>query len=232
MDLFTHAQSFCLKNSSQILNRSASFGQIVYNLASLPNGRVQIIERDSALLRGDHVIGTRDLKEANWQETSISTSRGLQEDGSEIDVMCLYTPRSVCRDNPSCVATDQKYKQTMDNLCNLSIQETNTAYQNSGVKTSLKLVYSGLISADYKEEGFMCAPVDLMKSSNQQVYANVRRLRDKYNADLVSLIVSPDAGEWCGCAHMFNNNERLAYSVVRSDCATGMGIIFSFITIL
>jgi len=211
-----------------LFNSSASIGRKVYSITTL-HGSTQVRELDVSILptemEASDQLETRQLKDdAVIPKIMIERDLGNEDDdGSVIDVMCLYTPQVVCAKvkDANCNASDPRNTQVMDRLCNLIILETNVAFERSGAFTSVNLVYSGLISPDYTEEDndLMCRPVHNFKDSTEEVYANVRRLRDAYGADLVSLLVSD--GSWCGCGDIYNGSETKAYSVINYECASG-----------
>jgi hypothetical protein len=92
----------------------------------------------------------------------------------------------------------------------------NVAYQNSGVLTKLRLVYSGYIDASQSSN--FCGNLDLMRSSTSSVWVNARNLRDLYKADLMHMII--DDSNSCGCAYING-----WVSVSDRGCTTGY---FSF----
>ena len=196
---------------------------------TLPDNSIQVTEVDSSTLPpelDDSIESeSRNLQEGPPDISSVALERKQTEDGNiTIDLMCLSTPQSVClraTGTENCTASDPNNYRFMDNLCKLSVYETNVALENSGAQSTLNLVYSGLISPDYEEEEGeeMCRPLQYFKSSNEDTFLNVRKLRDQYGADLVSLIVS--RGAWCGCADIYTGKDRDAFSVVHEKCATG-----------
>jgi hypothetical protein len=209
--------------------RSASVWGKVYNFVTRPDNSIQVIEVDGSTLPAE--LGelvepeSRNLNQEPLNIPSIDLERKQTAgDDITIDVMCLYTPQSVClkaTGTENCDASDPNNYKIMDSLCKLSVYETNVAFEASGAQSMLNLVYSGLISPDYEEEEGeeMCRPLQYFKSSNEDTFLNVRKLRDQYGADLVSLIVS--RGAWCGCADIYTGKDRDAFSVVHEKCATG-----------
>jgi hypothetical protein len=157
-------------------------------------------------------------------DVHVLTKRDLQstdDDGSVIDIMCLYTPEAVCSivGGGKCDATNLALSKIMENKCRLSISETNVAYKESGVLTTLNLVYTGLVGAQYKEERDMCSTLQLIRSSDDTVYKNIRELRDTYKADLVTILV--ESQQYCGCGDIFNSDPNGAFSIVNHLCSVG-----------
>jgi hypothetical protein len=165
--------------------------------------------------------------------TAEASSRNMAEGtiDSVVDIMCLYTPEAMCRENgqrSGCDTNNSKFIATMDDKCELAIEETNTAFRMSGVQATANLVYSGLISTDFQEEKYMCSVLDFIRSNKDPIYQRIRDLRDQYKADLVSVIAqnvvaNVGASEFavCGCGDLFQNNNQYAFSVVDRTCATG-----------
>ncbi len=219
------------------LHSSASIGVNVYNIITLPDGSMKVREADISTFplegQASNDAPKRFLRNNQPDEKSanIMTERDLQygdDDGSVIDVMCLYTPDALCdevralvtKSGTTCDPTNQSYIKIMDDKCLLGVEETNIAYRTSGVLTSLNLVYSGLIENGYQEmSDDICGTLDLMRSSNDATYRRIRQMRESYRADLVTLMVSDKS--WCGCGDTFDGDSSSAYSVVNNRCATG-----------
>ena len=94
--------------------------------------------------------------------------------------MCLYTPSSICAElgelnNEECNYIENKH--IMDNMCQLAVEETNVAFDESGIHTSLRLVYSGLLDIETDETDVaQCGILTNLRSSSENSYANVRNL--------------------------------------------------------
>ena len=136
----------------------------------------------------------------------------LPDDGSVIDVMVVYTPTVTMKSGGANAAQQ---------LVQLGIAETNLGYQNSGVIQRVRLVYSGEVQ--YTESGSMNTDLNRLTAPDDGYIDVVHRLRDNYNADLVSLWV--DSSEYCGLAWLLSNpsvpRPERAFSVVHYTCATG-----------
>lgn len=223
---------------NDFISRSASIKNKVYNIVTLYDGQVRVSEVDiSSFPSEPGQIYAQDgerklvMKIDNTTDSSIRRSVAQGGNDSVVDVMCLYTPEALCRENgqkSGCDTSNSKFIATMDDKCELAMEETNTAFRMSGVGTSANLVYSGLISPDFQEEKYMCSVLENIRSSNEAVYQRVRDLREKYKADLISVIAHSvvaniGAGDFavCGCGDIFQNNKQYAFSVVDRTCATG-----------
>jgi hypothetical protein len=92
----------------------------------------------------------------------------------------------------------------------------NVAFQNSGVLTKLRLVYSGYIDATQTND--FCSNLDRMMYNTNSAWVNARNLRNLYKADLMHMII--DNSNSCGCAYIDG-----WVSVSHRGCTTGY---FSF----
>lgn len=216
---------------------SASIKTKVYNLVTMTDGNVRVVEVDISSFPSDP--GEKLLREGERAlhetigNTSDTSSRNMATGDIDtvVDIMCLYTPDALCRENGQalgCNTSNTKFIATMDSKCELAVEETNTAFRMSGVDTTANLVYSGLISNDYQEEKYMCSSLDFIRSSNDPVYQRVRDLRNQYKADLISILANSVVANFggrdnpvCGCGDIFQNNNQYAFSVVDRTCATG-----------
>ena len=231
IDLLNHSKS----NSS--LHRSATIGNKVYNLKTLPDGSIKVHEVDVSSFPSDP--GQSAFNEDRHLQIDIDNNmehpkRNVQNN-AVIDIMCLYTPEALCDEigkGAGCDTTDERAIGMMDDKCELAIEETNTAFIESGVTTTANLVYKGLISDDFTEEHYMCSALSKMRYNTESYYKKVRDLRTQYGADLVTLLTKQinydhdmsqhtDDLRLCGCGDMFADHPLAAFSVVNKDCATG-----------
>lgn len=148
----------------------------------------------------------------NPSETFPSAPDAVEDDGSVIDVLVVYTPAA--RNAAGGVTAIQ-------NLINLAIAQTNTSYANSNIRQRLNLVYVGEIA--YTESGSMETDLERLRRSDDSYMNSVHSLRNTYYADLVNLIEV--SAQYCGIAHHMNSVgsyfKDWAFSVVAHDCATG-----------
>ncbi|MEO7650945.1 MAG: CARDB domain-containing protein, partial [Bryobacteraceae bacterium] len=135
------------------------------------------------------------------------------DDGSVVDVMVLYTQAARVKAGGA---------QAMQQLVNLGIAETNQGYANSGVIQRVRLVYTAEVN--YQESATdMGTDLGRLATPDDGYLDEVHRLRDNYNADLVSLWV--EGGDACGIAYLLSDVNRplptRGFSVVGRSCATG-----------
>ena len=135
------------------------------------------------------------------------------DDGSFIDVMVLYTPAATAAVGGS---------SAMNALISNSISVTNTAYGNSGVSQRLRLVHAEAVA--YTESGAL--DQDLVNITNGAgTFNGVNALRNRYAADLVTLMTHTPGGQFCGIAWLMDPiSTQFApggYSAVEQSCAVG-----------
>ncbi len=134
---------------------------------------------------------------------SFPTAQAASEDGSQIDVLVLYTQQM-----------QTKYGSGLDAKIQNFVDLANAAYVNSGVTTYVRLVGTALYNDSHAAEGNAMGDVLDYITNDPAVGA----LRDQYGADLVSLLRVFDATGGCGTAWVMtpatSSFVDYAYSVV------------------
>ena len=121
------------------------------------------------------------------QERS-TTGRGPLDDGSEIEVMVLYTPGA---------RHIEGGRAAIEALIDLFVAGTNQAFANSGVTNRIRLVLTDEV--EYVEDGV--SDLDRLADDSDGYMDHVHNLRDMYAADLVHILV--DKGSYyCGIAQL------------------------------
>ncbi len=140
-----------------------------------------------------------------------------------IDVMVVYTP-----------AVAKVSFDIVSEIC-LAVEETNTAYLNSGIDQQLRLVHTQQV--DYTESGSHFT--DLKKltyqkdqtQDSQGLVDEVHSLRDSHHADLVSLWVEGGNNYTCGVGWVLLPNsthrEKYGFTVVERYCASAPAYSFT-----
>ena len=129
------------------------------------------------------------------------------DDGSEIDVMVVYTPLAKHREGG---------RAAIEALIDLFVAETNQAYVNSGVTHRIKLVLREEV--DYTENGISGFDLGRLLDDSDGYMDHVHELRNLYAADLVHIVLgrSVDA---CG---------RAASAGIGGDESTGFAFTVSY----
>jgi hypothetical protein len=154
----------------------------------------------------------------------LGRGRNLQDDGSILDVMVVWTKKSECVQSglpKGCTLTGD----TEDNiraLIDLAVLETNTAYAASGVQTSLRLVHAYRHASYDEDSGSFSDALYRVRSSTDNIMDDVHGKRTTHGADMVALII--DHSAYCGIAFLGPSIGNM-FSVTARACATGY---FSF----
>lgn len=124
----------------------------------------------------------------------------------------------------NCVASAEN-RSAIEGIVQLAIAETNVAFEESDVRTRLRLVKVHY-DADYDEyETSWSTTLHRMKVAGDGHMDYVHAMRNQYGADFVSLLA--DAPRSCGVAYRpAQPNAAEAFSATKWDCATGY---YSFI---
>lgn len=126
------------------------------------------------------------------------TSKPASPATVEVNVMVAYTAQA--RDAAG--GTD-----AIRDLIDLSVAETNMAYENSKIWQRVKLVKTAEV--DYQESGYFEEDLMRLSAETDQHMDAIHRLRRLYQADLVSLFVSDANGygesKWCGLGNQLNS---------------------------
>ena len=150
----------------------------------------------------DMVVGRNLLPRNNMRIPNDTVERRTNTAAKTvIGVMLLWTRKSEClyakpEDGANCNVDETSRLRMADLLMELAVEETNTAYQLSGVNIQLDLVHS--YRSDYVEPSTNAFDTSLrsLRLSNDGVMDEVHQLRVTYGADVVALIIDDPA--YCG----------------------------------
>ena len=118
--------------------------------------------------------------------------RQLYDDsGATIDVMVVWTREAECVNSglPKGCTLTAITETNMRGLIDLAVDETNTAYKESGMLSSLRLVHAYRDDTYVEPSSFGTALSDLQSTSDGKL-DSVHTLRTMYGADMVQMIVS------------------------------------------
>lgn len=140
--------------------------------------------------------------------------QGSADDGSQIDVLVVYT--AAAREAAGST------QAAIETLIDTAVAETNAGYQNSGVSQRLNLVHSAEV--DYNETGFdWNTTLSQLRGTSDDVMDEVHTLRNTFCADEVVLLVGNT--ESCGIAYVMQSLSTSfasnAFAMVSWYCATG-----------
>ncbi|MBZ0165380.1 MAG: zinc-dependent metalloprotease, partial [Candidatus Omnitrophica bacterium] len=177
----------------------------------LPDEAPPILQED-APQSGDAVPG-----EAAGAGAAAPLGEGdvaLPDSAGQIDVMVIYTPAA---------RTAHGGVAGIETLINLAVLETNDAYTNSNISTTLNLVHTaeavGYVESTFEED------LTRLTSKVDGYLDDVHTLRDVHGADLVAL-VRGGALTYCGIGWILQvvdpwYSEDIGFSVTHEFCATG-----------
>ena len=156
----------------------------VYSIRTAGDGTYVIRQIDESSLPplGEPLEPTLPPRDASTEADDLPP-----DDGSEIDVMVLYTPLAKHREGG---------RAAIEILIDLFVTETNQAYENSGVIHRIRLVLREEV--DYVEDGDSGIDLGRLQDDSDGYMDHVHDLRDAYAADLVHLLA--DSGDVGGTA--------------------------------
>ena len=179
---------------------------LLCELRPMGDGSYGVYDLDPDAYPGDSLITLADLP-----DTSEDPPSTMQDDGSLIDVLVVYTASA--RQGAGSTSA-------MESLIDLAESLTNTSLSDSGVTPRIRVVHREEVS--YSESGFSYSGA--LNDLRDGDVPNVLALRDQYGADLVAMIVEGDTS-LCGIAFFMSSVSSAfagsAFSVTKRTCATG-----------
>ena len=173
-----------------IMNSSLVVGTVrtpvaVYTIRTAGDGTYVIRQIDESSLPpfGEPLGGPLSAPEVRSQADDVPL-----DDGSEIDVMVVYTPLAKRREGG---------RAAIEALIDLFVAETNQAYANSGVTHRIRLVLREEV--EYTEDGNSFIDLNRLENDSDGYMDHVHVLRDLYAADLVHIVVGRSVNV-CGVA--------------------------------
>lgn len=136
----------------------------------------------------------------------------LADSSDVIDVMVVYTPAAMAYAGGA---------TGINNLIALGVNDTNTAYANSGIVQRLRLVHATAVP--YVETGDSSRALDDL-TFGRGAFSGVSALRDTYRADLVMVLVDHPRPDVCGIAWLsplVPQGALYGFSLVFANCVTG-----------
>jgi hypothetical protein len=201
------------------------------NLESFPGNPSDHGEGES---NNDNVFAHESMRKLGLRGRSASSSflntteRKLPEAHTTLDIMVVWTTDAECNnhepdlsvDKSGCTLTE-KTTASMRGRINLAVSETNVAFEQSGIRATLKLVHAYREPA-YTEYETPAVNRTVMKNALYDMrgdrVADVHDKRIKYGADLVAMIVHARGS--CGIGFK-GPRKDLMFSVTAWNCATG-----------
>lgn len=145
--------------------------------------------------------------------TAVPGTSAATADAPVVDVLVAYS---------TAAETYNGGQAGMDADIALMIEQTNTAFDTSGINAVLRLVHTAEVSLNGAVDG---ATLGRLANPSDGVYDELHVLRDQHGADLVALITTSPSGPYCGIAYQMQSISTsfapYAMSVTDAGCATG-----------
>ena len=191
-------------------------GKGEYQIRYLSNNLYEIREVDESMYPqcggGIEIMHPDEIEtEGIAKQESYDAILSSNDDGSEFDVMVVYTPKA--RDHIGGTAA------TIAAIY-LMVDQTNVAYQHSQIFPMVRLVYHGEIN--YNDYGDSYVDISRLRSNGDGYMDEVHGLRNTYGADMVCLINARGIIEPCGLGYLMQSLSSgfasWAFSWVGDDC--------------
>jgi hypothetical protein len=135
-------------------------------------------------------------------------------DTQAIDLMVVYTASAAAWAGGAAA---------IQNLINLGVSQTNTAFATSGLPHRIRLVHTAPV--DYTESSSFSVNLFELRAGIGAL-SDVPALRNAHGADLVKMLVAPGAPDACGIAFLMTSVTAAfapsAYSVTDARCVTNL----------
>jgi hypothetical protein len=168
---------------------------------------------------GSRAVEKQDVPANGDTESSVDgdpsgdASAGDTPTANRVRVLVAYTA-----DAQSLTSSVQG--QTMLELIDLAVLESNQGYANSGV--TLRMELACLYETVFNESSAIENDVDLFRNNGDGFMDEVHTLRADYDADMCCLIVDGTDSDWCGWAYGFDYTSYAnMFQATSFSCATG-----------
>ncbi len=156
-----------------------------------------------------------DKKSLAVDKTKLATTQAMQnkDDGSQIDILVLYTPAA-----KNSAVNENNIKAMITN----AVLESNTVLTDSQINPRVTLLDS--LEIAYSESGDFDTDLLRLQNPSDGFMDDAITLRNKYGADVVTLIV--DGSQYCGTAFDIMNPVSAsfapyAFDIVALNCLLG-----------
>jgi len=179
----------------------------IFEVSWAGDGQYRVIEVIQSELEDHPPEGLIDLPDESLAPTGDLEPRASSS--TIIDVLVVYSDDARAGEGSTAA---------MKARIALAMAETNTSYANAGVNTRLRLVHVREVS--YAESGNLATDVNRLAAPNDGHLDQVHRIRNRYGADMVALIV--EGSPYCGRAADIMATADSAFQVTRRPgCMTG-----------
>ena len=184
-------------------------------------------------LSGDHLLPSQSQSQSSGirsralDTTTSTTTSAIQERELQqvvvIGVMVVWTKEAECKKagrSKDC-NRDAASETIMRNMIDQMVEDTNTAFAESGVNGQILLVHAYCAVQYNDPDKALDALEDLQQNNDKLKDADgVRMLvnRESYGADLVNIVAN--ANDYCGIAYT-STGAHIGYSMVHWSCTVG-----------
>ncbi len=204
---------------NQTLSASIALPELLY--------QVRFVNNFPAVYEIDYILA---LPESEPEMVPPALPEGMifpqatgDDDGSQIDVLVVYTPLAMIQLGGS---------SATNAYINQSISDTNSAYANSQINQRMHLVHAAQVS--YAETSYDLSYIlqNHLTPTSDGNLDTVHSLRNSYNADLVVLLVQK-TGLTCGVGWLMDSNfinnafAPYGFSVVNVSSSCQSGSLFT-----
>jgi len=190
----------------------------VIHIAPNANGELEVIETNTSDYPEEAPPNEDEGMTADLIQEEVDNEQ--QQQDSIIDVLIVWTNLAECKQSrlsQGCTQTPATEANMRGHL-KLAIDETNTAFELSGVKADLRLVHAYRDTSGYDESAGFSKALNDITNTGDGIMDDVHSKRQQYGADVVVLIISNP--QYCGLAWMGPSKSRM-FSVTGYNCATG-----------
>jgi hypothetical protein len=182
----------------------------LYRIRPLGDGLHALLRVDERAFPQDHPDGYESLDLHGHAEdagTHAQRSGAASLAAPTVGVVVAYTPSARAEAGGSAA---------IEALAQLAIDETNTAYANSGVLVRLALVHVYETTQD--DQASYSASLTALQNTSDGIFDEVHALRSTHGGDLAVLLTKTSGS--CGVGYV-NASAAYAFSLSAWDCATG-----------
>ena len=194
-----------LVRNGSMLTGDIRHGGKVYEIRPLHSGGHVVYTQDPSMLPMHDEGDLRLMESAPSFGETPSTPRAAE--GATADVLVLFARRAAAQ-----------YPDTTG-LARMLIAQMNMGFTNSNIDGGVRLANDSPFTISYTESGNQSTDLNRLTNPRDGWIDVVHQMRDKYKADLVSLLIHEPNGasRSCGVAWL-NVNQSQAFSVTQAMC--------------
>jgi hypothetical protein len=194
-----------LVRNGNMLTGDIRHGGKVYEIRPLNTGGHVVYTQDPSMLPMHDEDDMHRMESGPSFDEAPSTPRAAE--GATADVLVLFARNAAAR------YPDQT------GLARLLIAQMNMGFSNSDIDGGVRLANDTPFTISYTESGRQGTDLDRLTNPRDGSIDFIHQMRDKYKADLVTLLIHEPNGMRfsCGVAWL-NVNASQAFSVTQADC--------------